>query len=73
MPQGMAEPVREQDCGKSERQAVMVWIGDAMIAPARKGADVHAVAYCEIGLSFPNRWGKSSDSSHVLPMKFFIK
>jgi hypothetical protein len=31
----------------------MAWIGDAMIAPTRKGADFHVVAYREIGLLHP--------------------
>ena len=42
-----------KDRGESECRAVMVRIGDATIAPTRKGADFHVVAYREIGLHQP--------------------
>jgi hypothetical protein len=45
-------PVRVEDRGESEGFPVMGRIGDAMIAPTRKGADFRVVAYREIGLLY---------------------
>jgi hypothetical protein len=44
-PQGLSKAQREQECGKSEGPAVMAGIGDEMIAPIRKDADVRMVAH----------------------------
>ena len=45
--------MRVEDRGKSERRAVMARIGDATIAPTRKGADFHVVVCRETGLHQP--------------------
>jgi len=43
-------PIQVDDHGESEGWPVMGRIGDATIAPPRKRADFHVVAYREIGL-----------------------
>ncbi len=62
------QPIRVEDHGESECRPVMGRIGDATIAPPRKRADFHVVAYREIGLyRDPERRWSAVPSGAVRP------
>lgn len=66
-PQGRVMPRRVKDRGASECPAVMAGIGDARIAPTRKGADFHVVACRETGLLSNRPEGDVSSGVHRDP------
>ena len=65
LPQGRPTAERAQECGRSERPAVMVGIGDETIALTRKRADFHLVTLREKGLC--NRKPEGGDA--IIPTR----